>query len=261
MSDEPKFFKRNFINNASILLASTGQATVGRIFDRDNELQWQSVGSDDATLETIQIDFKSAGINFLRSVDFLVVLGHNLANFSFEHDIGAGFVATPLTTVVGETENFTILPITKIPGVIKIRLRMTTTQDVDDEKKVGEILALERLYEPPDGEAPARLGFNNKPVAKITSMWDGGTKVNLLRWAGNRAERYSAKIGFDLTSQANYKLLRTVLKQASFVLQPEPDQNPEEFFQVTHARTGHPAGYTGRFKGSGYTHSISVEED
>ncbi len=81
MSDEPKFFKRNFINNASILLASTGQATVGRIFDRDSELQWQSVGSDDATLETIQIDFKSAGINFLRSVDFLVVLGHNLANF------------------------------------------------------------------------------------------------------------------------------------------------------------------------------------
>ena len=261
MSDEPKFFKRNFINNASILTASTGQATVTRINDRDRELQWQSVGSDDVTLETIQMDFKSAGLDILRAIDFLVVLNHNLDDFFFEHDIGAGFVTTPGATVLAETEDFTILSISKISGIIKLKLNMTTTQDVDEQKKVGEILALESLYLPPDGEAPSRLGFNFLPVAKVTSMWDNGTKVNQLRWAGNRTERYSARIGFDLTIKANYDLLRTVLKEASFVLQPEPDQRPREFFQGTHIPGGHPSGYTSKFKGAGYTHSISFEED
>ena len=262
MSDEPKFFKRSFVNKASILTASTGQATVGRIRDRDNELQFSTAGSNDAIQEAITIEFKSAGLDILRDIDFLAVLNHNLANFSFEHDIGAGFVTTPGATVVGETLNYTLLPIAKISGVKALRILMDTVQGgANNDKRVGEILALETLYDPPDGEAPSRLGIDFEPVAKVTPMWDQGTKVNLLRWAGNRTERYSARIGFDLTAKSNYDLLRAVLKQASFVIQPEPTQRPDEFYQVTAVRGGHPANYTSRFKGAGYSHSIVVEED
>lgn len=261
MSDEPKFYKRNFINAASALVVSTGPATIRRIHDRDNELKWQSIGSDDVTDETITVTFLSAGLAFPRDIDFLAVLGHNLDTFRFQHDIGAGFVNTPLATTTGETESFTIFPIAKLTGVLAIRLIMNTTQVVDAQKQVGEALALESLFLPPDGEAMSRFGFNNTPVAKVTAMFDGGTKVNLLRWAGNRTERYSARLGFDLSLKASYDALRVVLKQASFVLQPEPEQRPDEFFQVTAVPGGHPSSYTSKFKGAGYSHSITVRED
>ncbi len=257
---EPKFFDKNFIDKAAVVTASTGQATVGRVFDRDNELQWVSVGSDDATVETIQIDFKSGGLEFLRTFDFLAVLNHNLKNFKFQHDVGAGFVDTPGASVAAETASFTLFPITQIVNAKSAKLVMNTTQATDDEKKVGEILVLKRLLEFPTDEAFSAYGFDFSPVAKVTRMIDEGTIVNLQRWAGNRVERYDASLDFGLLPKTLYDSLRAVVKKGIVTLQPEPDERPDEFFLVTAVIGGFPASYTTGFKGSGYSLSLRVRE-
>ncbi len=261
MGAEPKFFDKNFIDKAAILTASTGQPTVDRVRDRDKELQHASVGSDDATVETLKAEFKSGGVDILRNIDFLAVLGHNLKDFKFQHDIGAGFVDTPGAATTTETATFTLFPITKVTGVKAINLVMNKTHTpVSGEKKVGEILVLERLLEFPADEAFAAYSFDFQPTAKVTRMLDDGTIVNQLRWAGNRVERYNAQIAFGLLPKSLYDSLRSVVQKGIFMIQPEPDERPDEFFLVTHVGGGFPARYTSGFKAAGYDLSLSLRE-
>ncbi len=261
MGAEPKFFNKNFIDPVAVLAASTGAAVVDRVRDRDNELQWVSVGSNDATVETIQADFKSGGLDFLRTFDFLAVLNHNMKDFKFQHDIGAGFVDTPGAATTTETATFTLFPISAIASAKSIKLVMNTTQIANQEKKVGEILVLKRLLEFPADEAFAGYDFDFRPVAKVTPMLDDGRIVNQLRWAGNRVERYVASMAFELLPKTVYDSLRTVVKNGRFVIQPEPDERPDEFFFVTAVEGGFPARYSGRStKAPGYTLNLSVRE-
>ena len=92
-------------------------------------------------------------------------------------------------------------------------------------------------------------------------MYDDGIVVNQLRWAGNRTERWRGRVAFNLLSKTNYDLLRSVVKNGSFTVRPEPDQRPGEFFQVTHVRGGFATEYSSRFKGAGYALSLNLEED
>ena len=259
MADEPKFFSVNRIDLASLLTQSTGPATVTRIRDRDKELQWKSIGSDDVTTELLQAEFKANGINFFQDVDFVAVLNHNLLSFHFEHIVGGVFITTPGTTVAAETESFTILPITNI-NTRGMKLVMDTTQVDDEEKKVGEILLLKRIFEMPDNEAPAEMGANFAPVVRATQMMDNGQVLNFLRWAGNRIDRYQTSLIFRFLPKADYDSIRAVLKEGVFKIQPEPTTRPDEFFRVSHARAGFPWGYTTPFKGSGYTITLDLEE-
>ncbi len=261
MADEPKFFSRNRIDRNSILIASTGQANAVRIFDRDKDHIYESVGSTNSIQETIEAQFKSGGLDFFQDVDFLAVLGHNLEDFKFQHDAGAGFIDTPGATVVGASTNFTLLPIANVKAG-KIKLVMDTVQASSGtlEKQVGQVLVLKRLLELPTDEAPDRLGIDFQQVARTTRMLDEGTIINQLRWTGNRTERYRTRISFRLLSKANYDSLRELVKTAVFFIQAEPVQRPDEFFFVTHVRGGFPSEYTTLFKGNGYTISLNLEE-
>ena len=256
---EPKFFDKNFVDEAATKTASTGQATVDRIFDRDNELKWQSAGSNDTIQESIQVDFKSGGIALPRKVDFLAVLGHNLKSFKFQHDPGTGFIDTPGAAATAETQDFTLFPITEV-AADGIKLLMDTTQTANQEKKVGEVLALKRLFEAPTDEAFDRLGIERRPVAKITRMLDDGVIVNQLRWAGNRVDRYAASLGFRRLAKSNLDSILAVVRKGVFTIQPEPDERPDEFFLVTALPGGWRQSYTSRFKQVGFNLDIRVEE-
>ena len=261
MGAEPKFFKPSLIDTSTIIAASSGQATVERIFDRDNELKWQSIGSDEVTTESLQMDFKAGGIEFIQDWDFLAVLGHNLDTFKFQRFNGTIFVDIAGASATGETESFTLFPIANFNSS-GTKLLMDTVQDPGSElqKQVGEILVLKRIFELPIGEAFNRIGINFRPVAKVTRMDDDGTIINPQRWAGNRTERYVARVSFQRLSKANYDSLRTVVKEAVFVVQPEPDQRPDEFFLVTHIDGGFPADYATGTKLNGYNLGMNLRE-
>ncbi len=92
-------------------------------------------------------------------------------------------------------------------------------------------------------------------------MFDDGIKVNQLRWAGNRIKRYNAAVGFSLLQKADYDTLLTVVDQGVFIIQPEPDQRPQEFFQVTATPNDWDANYASFFKPSGYNLVLVFEEN
>lgn len=261
MGAEPKFFKPNLIDISTVIAASSGQATVERIFDRDNELKWQSVGSDQVTTETLQMDYKAGGVEFLQDYDFLVVLGHNLDTFKFQQFNGAAFVDIAGASATGETENFTIFPTANFNSSgTKLLIDTVQAPGTELQKQIGEILVLKRIFELPTDEAFNRLGINFQPVAKVTRMDDGGTIVNPQRWAGNRTERYVARVSFHRLSKTNYDSMRTVVKEAVFVVQPEPTQRPDEFFLVTHVDGGFPSDYATSTKLNGYNLSLTLRE-
>lgn len=255
----PRLFTKNYIDSAATLVASTGQATAERIFDRDTELKWQSVGSDDVTQETLEVDFLTGGAAISRTIDTLIIFGHNLKNFSFEYWNGAAFVALPGTTVTGETEAYTILSFTPV-STEKIKLLADTTQVVDDEKQVGEIWAFEELFDFGADDGPNRLGIRWTPTVIAPGMFDGGVKVSQLRWAGNRVRRYTARLGFVLFLKASYDTLQAAIDRGIFAIYPEPGERPQELFQVTGIMQPWEAEYSDLVKSLGYTLQLEVVE-
>lgn len=77
-----KFFKKSYFDIDAIVTTttSTGTATEDFVRDRDNATYWQSVGSDDTTTETMEIDFGEA-----KTIDRIILVKNNFKNFKVEY--------------------------------------------------------------------------------------------------------------------------------------------------------------------------------
>lgn len=259
MPDEPKFYSRNYIGPENTNTASTGQATMPRIFDRDSELKWQSIGSSDVTAETLRSIFLVGGLAIQRTVDTVIVLGHNIKQFKVQFWDGVIWADVPGAAVAAETNDYTVFTFTPL-ACFGIGLHMTTTQVVDAQKRVGEFLALATILAFPTDDGIGGLSISAIPTAVNAGMFDLGVSVNQLRWAGNRVDRYAARLDFNLIAKSLYKSVRSLLRNPAFTIYPEPAQNPDELFLVTATQTPVSAGYASPFKGSGYNFTVEVRE-
>ena len=261
MADEARFYKKNFITKNNTNTAFTGAATIPRIFDRDIELKYQSVGSDQATQENIRSDFKSGGIALDRTFDTIIVLGHNLANFTLQEFDGTVHANLPGGVIVGASTSFTV--ITFAARTAKgFRILMDTVQDPGSQlqKQVGEILVLSTIFAMPTDDNFSDVNFSPIPSAVIGNKFDGGVQVNQLKFAGNRVERFAGRLDFILQSQANYDSLRSLFREPSFNAYLEPVTRPEEVFLVTAIPSPPSSEYASPFKGSGYNLSVLIRE-
>ena len=78
-----KFFENNkaLFRDGNSADASTNDAAAKFILDTSKYTRWESLNSNDTTVETITINFK-----FNQTIDRLILVGHNFKNFSIKYN-------------------------------------------------------------------------------------------------------------------------------------------------------------------------------
>jgi len=260
MAGEPRFFTRNYIDMESIITSEIGaEATHPRLFDRDRELQFAGIQTTDLPQVNIIARFQSGGLDVARTVDSVVLLNHNLKNYTVEHsNDGVGY--TVVATIVGDTSTDRYIAFAAVSAKY-MRLATTAVQTSGQKRKIGELLVMEKLFEFGADKGPAAIAFAPVPVGTFTRTADLGIIVNQFRWAGNRVERFKARLGFTLLEKSDYDSLRALVRRGQITLQLEPVERPEEFFRGTVTPASAPSAYTSLFKGNGYNLELEFEED
>lgn len=264
MADEPKFLTRNYLDEfATLTLVNGGPVTavLPRLFDRDRELLFRTSGADsDLTTVELTIEFKGAGAAVARTIDTIALLGHNLASVDFERWDGAAFVLIPGGAFTGLTTDTLVFSFSSLsPQRIKVKMR--TTRTANQEKEAGELLVMGTLMAFAANDGFSDLRPDHQPVAVVTAMADDGVAVNQLRWAGNRVDRYRARMSFRLMTKAVLDSLQAVVKLNEVTAYPEPTQRPEAFYLGTFLTGGFPHSYTSEgYKGAGYSLDLEFRE-
>lgn len=130
--------------------ASTGNTAAPRIIDGSIYTMWQSVGSNDATTETITLTFSPA-----ISINRLLLSNHNFKDFNIQYNTGAGF--THFAAVVGLDASMTNITetafadttayyeFTPVTGITSIRIQVLKTQVVNAQKYLFRFFAFTEM--------------------------------------------------------------------------------------------------------------------
>ena len=147
-----KFFKRNknLSEDGATATASTGEVVINRALDKNPLTKWRSVGSSDATTETITISYPED-----TTINRVILQDHNWETFTVQYDSGGVF--TDFTTVVGldgslgggisETTFADDTAYYEFDSVTtsRIQITVTTTQTADEDKFISQIISTEEL--------------------------------------------------------------------------------------------------------------------
>ncbi|MFA5114376.1 MAG: hypothetical protein WC529_08850 [Candidatus Margulisiibacteriota bacterium] len=166
-----RFYNRNQIELFTTIAASTG-AGVANVYDRNAATVWTSVGSNDATTETIEVVWAAA-----RTISAISLLTHNFKQFTVQYWNGSAYVdfSTPINeTVNAEANNlFTFTAV----STLKVKISAVTTIVANAQKYIGEFLAYNEYF----SLAPGNLWDteNNVPYYKQNEheKADGGSVV------------------------------------------------------------------------------------
>jgi hypothetical protein len=147
-----KFFEKNYslFKDGATASASSNEDAVNYLLDTNVYTRWESVGSNDVTVETITIT-----LNESKTIDRLLLLEMNLKDYDVKYHNGAMFVA--FTNVVGVnglaksgiTETAQALPsyYYEFDSVTtdQIQITMNTTQTANDEKYINGVVVTEEI--------------------------------------------------------------------------------------------------------------------
>lgn len=148
-----KFFKKNYAdidNDGATASVSSGGDTRDAIRDRRRHTRWESAESDDLTAETVTIDFGDDPI----TIDRLILRRHNWKAFNVQYWNGSAWTHfANVVTKEGTQTNITETVSTKSTSyyeftavsAYKVRCTVTTTQTVDAEKYLYELVITEEI--------------------------------------------------------------------------------------------------------------------
>lgn len=147
-----KFFTRSkalFSDGLVDAAASTGDAAVERILDRNRVTYWRSSGSDDLTVETITITWTTD-----QTFDRLLLVDHNWKQFTVKYLSGVSYVnfASVVgiggaqaniseTTFADDTAYYEFTEVT----TTSVQITVTKTQVADEEKYLNQFIATSEL--------------------------------------------------------------------------------------------------------------------
>ena len=105
---EPIIYTKNYISSEDTILPSHGSTNIERIYDMDQDAQYETSGADDdSTQVTIEIQFKEAGVEINRAIDRAIIVNHNLDDIEIEYWNGSAWVSAASSS--GITDATTIL--------------------------------------------------------------------------------------------------------------------------------------------------------
>jgi len=198
-----KFFGSNNVNaDDSFSFTSATEANAEFLYDRSCSTKLQSSGSDDSTPEVWEITFPGA-----RDIDRVLVANHNIKSGKIEYWNGSAYVAfSPAVTWSAETASTNYFEFTSV-SITKIRLTMDTTQVVDAEKYVGELLVFKELGTVSRNPEKANPDYPESSKKYKTSQ--GGTTYVYF------GSKLKIKLDFKQSPQADLTLFRALKDRAS----------------------------------------------
>lgn len=237
----PAFLTRNYLNrhakNASDLTVSTGDTTKHRLFDMDPLSRWQSAGSSDAVVETVEFGLWIPGARASHDVEYILVQNHNVKDMQIEYSNNNG---TTWTTAFDQTtiadKNTRIILVST--AMDRLRFTLTTTQVANEEKKIGDIIVCGASFQP----GPL---FDYKPEAfkvqqKTAKMSDGSLRGQLIGRSDASFHFWAAKCAFlmDPASYGTAALFDAAMEDfrefglqgKQFVFMPEPGDRQDEAY-------------------------------
>lgn len=132
------------------IVASSGQASAERCIDRNPISYWRSVGSTDAATEELEITFNEA-----KTFDRIFLIDHNFKSYNVQYFSGgvynhfASVVGVNGTSMGNVTETVyardtSYYEFTQVTAT-KIRIQVTTTQVVDAQKYLNQVIVSQEL--------------------------------------------------------------------------------------------------------------------
>ena len=198
----PAFLTRNYLNrhanNAGDLTVSTGTATRHRPFDMDPLSRWQSAGSDDTIVETINFGLWVPGARSSHNVEYILVQNHNIKGLTVEYsnDNGTTWATAFNSTTLAEDNTRIILVSTPMD---RIRLTMTT-QTANAEKAIGDIIVCRASFS--RGRC-LNTKWSFEDDQKTAKMADGSLRGQLIGRSDASFHFWAAKCAF-LMDPASY---------------------------------------------------------
>lgn len=246
--DQPIFYTQNYARlEANVITVSSGDTNKIRLWDRNKETQWSSIGSNDATQENIIIDFgvvKTIGAVFLDNVNLKGFKIQYWDGSAFQDLAGAGETVYALSSWYKE---FTAV------STQKIKIVMDTTQTANQQKKIGEVYLCDKVYTLPDTE-----GFDYKPdtleIGGSYRLGNGNQETYhvVTKWLG--------KYIFEALSPAILAYIKAIYDtHNSFCFYPEPVDSPSEFYEVNW-NGKFTAQYFNEIKANGKNLNMDLEE-
>lgn len=136
----PVIMSKNYVNGDDTFTISSGATGQANLYDWDRATTWQSVGSDDTTNETIEVEFYEGSDTIDRDFDRLILLDTNIKDFELEYWNGSTWVSIGDTDIDNNADTNVYISFTKITSVSKVRFNMLKTITADQEKYISELI-------------------------------------------------------------------------------------------------------------------------
>ncbi len=253
---EPKILTKNYVGADDVITVSHGDGSKSYLYDRDKDSKWLTSGAnDDATLASIEVEFFEGTTAVNRTIDRLLLINHNLANWDFYSWNGSAWVlqANENADAAGTTyKSFT--PVT----TSKVKLECDVTQIADAEKFIGELIVAAQLMDV--GHDFKAYSVRYRERSKEIMLGDGSIHKMVTRWTKNRNQKYEARCSFEFVTEAERDTLKSICEaRAPFLFYPESAQRPDEIFLV---RWSAPwaEDYVSSYKGAGLEIRLEMRE-
>lgn len=263
----PLFLSRNYINgdadDQGAITCSSGNSFRHRIYDMDRGSYWSSLGSDDATVESITAGLYQGSVQADRTIDFIALMGINLKRFKLEYsaDDGANYSVVPgadYSAADFSSDNL-ILSLSSPITANKIRLIMYSTQTANAEKQVSDMIAALLTIQTTDTFSD--YDPLETPNIKDVKMADGTIDFGVVRRSDDSFVMFSAQVEWEFMSLADKESLRAIYKSGQpFLFMPEPGDSPDEIYLCRFKPGSFKTPYTIKYRGAGFSVKATIEE-
>jgi hypothetical protein len=251
---EPKIYSKNYVSSdCTFTLSHSG--TSAKLYDRDVATLYQTSGANsDVTDATIVIDFKEGSTSVTRTIDTCILLGHNLKAWELEYWNGSAYVS--IQSLSALSNNYSVISFSQV-STTKIRLTLKSTQTVNQEKQIGElIVALQTLAFSQELET---YDQDVRQKAVEIPLADGSIHRTFVMWTSYRSTKYQARARFSYLTSAEIVTLYALRDSgASFLWHPESTSRPDQIFYVQWV-TGR-LRYATAYKGAGHQIEMELKE-
>lgn len=262
MLEYPQFYDINFIKkDQDDITVLSGVGTLDNCIDYDKTTEWESIGSDDATTEYIDVIFQAVdGTKESRVIDRMILTGINIKAFKLYYNVWSGSAWTGWVEINNTTNNTDTNLIISFDAVTawRIKLEMYTTIVVDQQKVISEFVVTKLLYEAT--MSMDVFNIKNKQKAIVRRLYNG--KAQMI----HHYDKWAVAINFQQITKTELDNLKIVYdRHSAFIIITEPYDylgaydKPEELYRVLWASSWNQKYFT-KVKGAGYSIKMNLEE-
>lgn len=253
---EPRIYTKNYVNADGVNTISHGSSAFANAYDGDKDSQWVSSGANsDSQDVTLEIEFYEGSRAIDRTIDRLILVNHNLKDYLIEYWDGSAWQTW--LNVTGDVASTTIQTLTE-HTISKMRLTAHTTQSVNAEKAIGEMIVCALQLDPARDLSVYEVVFSEN--ASVYRSGDGGVQKQVKRFSPNRFEKYEARVAFDFLSESVLDSFYSIKKNGlPFLWQPESVSRPDEIYYVNWT-DAFKYKYLSQNKGAGFHLEFTVTE-